>query len=95
MSYIPSIANFHSAYQTMKDSPYVTQTRLELSRKLSDKYKCKVYLKREDMQVSRSFKIRGALNQIQKLKPHQREKGKFEKFRIIFTIFFILSFITG
>lgn len=62
----------------MKDQPHVIQTRLDNSRKLSEKYKCKVYLKREDMQVTRSFKIRGALNQILKIKKDKLENGKIK-----------------
>lgn len=39
---------------------------LELCNRLSSMYKCNVYLKREDLQIVRSFKIRGAHNKIMK-----------------------------
>ena len=34
---------------------------------LSEQYGCNVYLKREDLQVVRSFKIRGAYNKMHSL----------------------------
>jgi threonine dehydratase len=42
---------------------------------LSEKYDCKIYLKREDMQSVRSFKIRGAYNKISGLSPVQTKNG--------------------
>jgi len=41
-------------------------TPLEFSERLSNKYNCEVFLKREDLQKTRSFKIRGSLNNILK-----------------------------
>ena len=46
------------AYETIRDS--VTHTPLQFDRYLSEKYDCQVYLKREDLQKVRSFKLRGA-----------------------------------
>ncbi|MNC17556.1 L-threonine dehydratase biosynthetic IlvA [compost metagenome] len=42
---------------------------------LSAKYSCNVYLKREDLQIVRSFKIRGAYNMIRSLSAEDRAKG--------------------
>ncbi|HEY8968103.1 MAG TPA: threonine ammonia-lyase, partial [Puia sp.] len=42
---------------------------------LSRKYACKVYLKREDLQMVRSYKIRGAYNMMASLPPTQLQKG--------------------
>lgn len=42
----------------------IHKTPLQRNDILSDKYNCNVYLKREDLQVVRSFKIRGAYNLI-------------------------------
>ncbi|WP_233129683.1 threonine ammonia-lyase IlvA [Salimicrobium humidisoli] len=42
---------------------------------LSARYDCNVYLKREDLQPVRSFKIRGAYNHIKNLGDDAREKG--------------------
>lgn len=53
----------------------VTQTPLQLSRSLSKKYNCKVYLKREDLQVVRSYKIRGAYNMMSSLPGEQLANG--------------------
>ena len=45
---------------------YINKTPLEISNRLSKKYNCNIFLKREDLQKTRSFKIRGALNKILK-----------------------------
>ena len=50
---------------------YIKKTPLEKNVFLSDKYKASIYLKREDLQLSRSFKIRGALYKILKHNTHQ------------------------
>ncbi len=47
---------------------YIKNTPLELSVRLSNKYSCNVFLKREDLQKTRSFKIRGSLNKMLKNK---------------------------
>ncbi|MFX0124128.1 MAG: threonine/serine dehydratase [Candidatus Hodarchaeota archaeon] len=44
--------------------PYIRETPLEFSPYLSKKGKCKVYLKMENIQLTRSFKARGAMNKI-------------------------------
>lgn len=46
----------------------------ELDR-LSNKYGCTVLLKREDLQLGRSYKIRGAYNKISSLKADERKNG--------------------
>lgn len=46
----------------------IKNTPLELNKRLSDKYNCNIYFKREDQQIVRSFKIRGAYNKITKTK---------------------------
>ena len=52
------------AHNCMKD--IVIKTPLQRDTVLSEKYDCDVYVKREDLQLIRSFKIRGAYNLIQK-----------------------------
>ena len=52
----------------IKINKYILKTPLQFSERLSKIYNCKVYLKREDLQKTRSFKIRGALNKILNLK---------------------------
>ncbi len=53
----------------------VNRTPLAINRNLSAKYQCNVYLKREDLQVVRSYKLRGAFNMLSSLTPEQLEKG--------------------
>ncbi|MGN6340547.1 MAG: threonine ammonia-lyase [Ginsengibacter sp.] len=53
----------------------VKRTPLELNRNLSAKYHCNIYLKREDMQMVRSYKLRGAYNMLSTLPEEQLRKG--------------------
>src|SRR5690606_18131811 len=53
----------------------VTHTPLQYSQRLSEKYGAEVYFKREDLQVVRSYKLRGAYNKISKLTDAERAKG--------------------
>ena len=53
----------------------VARTPLQLAQRLSRTYGATVYLKREDLQEVRSFKIRGAYNKIASLAPAERERG--------------------
>jgi threonine dehydratase len=69
----PHTFNFEAAAERLK--PAVLNTPLQLNASLSAKYKCKVYLKREDLQVVRSYKIRGAYNMISQLSLKRKNKG--------------------
>ncbi|HBK88773.1 MAG: threonine ammonia-lyase IlvA [Cyclobacteriaceae bacterium] len=69
----PHSLNIRKAYDVLK--PVVSRTPLQFHRGLSEKFSCEVYLKREDLQVVRSYKIRGAYNLIQSLTAEQREAG--------------------
>ncbi|PZE21365.1 threonine ammonia-lyase IlvA [Paenibacillus xerothermodurans] len=53
----------------------VHHTPLQKNFILSEKYNCNVYLKREDLQVVRSFKIRGAYNLMKSLPEGKLVKG--------------------
>jgi threonine dehydratase len=53
----------------------VKRTPLTYNHNLSRKYACKVYLKREDLQVVRSYKIRGAYNMMTSLPIDQLKAG--------------------
>lgn len=53
----------------------VKHTPLIYNASLSKKYDCSVYLKREDLQIVRSYKLRGAYNMISSLPEVQRAKG--------------------
>ncbi|RJY79381.1 threonine ammonia-lyase [Listeria monocytogenes] len=61
------------AYEVLKS--VVKHTPLEYDFYLSEKYHCNVYLKREDLQRVRSFKLRGAFYAISRLSEEQLEKG--------------------
>lgn len=61
------------ANQRLKD--VVTHTPLQKNQVLSERYDCQVYLKREDLQVVRSFKIRGAFYQISSLSVEELNNG--------------------
>src|SRR5690606_7629434 len=53
----------------------VNHTPLQYSPRLSEKYHAEIYLKREDLQVVRSYKLRGAFNKISVLAEADRRKG--------------------
>jgi threonine dehydratase len=53
----------------------INKTPLQRNDILSEKYNCNLYLKREDLQVVRSFKIRGAYNLIQSIPSDQLNNG--------------------
>ena len=53
----------------------VRNTPLEYNAGLSEKYNCEIYLKREDLQVVRSYKLRGAYNMISQLTEEQMSRG--------------------
>lgn len=65
--------NIEKAYSVLKD--IVVKTPLQYSERLSNKYDAKIYLKREDLQPVRSYKIRGAYNLISSLSDEEKSRG--------------------
>ncbi|MDN5286215.1 MAG: ilvA [Mucilaginibacter sp.] len=65
--------DFESAYERLKS--VVKRTPLEYNAGLSAKYDCEIYLKREDMQIVRSYKLRGAYNMISQLTAEELSRG--------------------
>lgn len=61
------------AYKTL--GPHVTQTPLQRDNYLSEKYGAEIYLKREDLQIVRSFKLRGAFYAIDQLSDEELSNG--------------------
>ncbi len=59
----------HNLNDIIKNTPF------QLNERLSEKYNATVFLKREDLQTVRSYKIRGAFNFICNLSAAQRSKG--------------------
>ncbi|MES2329910.1 MAG: threonine ammonia-lyase [Bacteroidota bacterium] len=62
-----------SAAKRLKEVCAVTP--LDLHTALSEQYQCNLYLKREDKQVVRSYKIRGAYNKISSLRNTDLSRG--------------------
>ncbi|MCP9272666.1 threonine ammonia-lyase IlvA [Mycolicibacterium arenosum] len=56
-------------------SGVVARTPLQLSERLSEMTGLRVYLKREDLQAVRSYKLRGAYNLLMQLSPEELEAG--------------------
>jgi len=65
--------NYANAAERLKH--VVNKTPLALNLNLSRKYNCNVYLKREDLQIVRSYKLRGAYNLISSLPRQQLLNG--------------------
>ncbi|MFC7442933.1 threonine ammonia-lyase IlvA [Laceyella putida] len=61
------------AWRMLKD--VVRKTPLEHNLLLSDRYQCQLFLKREDLQVVRSFKIRGAYHFLSRRSKEELSRG--------------------
>ena len=66
-------ANIPPLYQRLKK--VINRTALQLNVNLSRRYNCNVYLKREDLQILRSYKLRGAYNMMSTLHTEQLLRG--------------------
>jgi threonine dehydratase len=53
----------------------IKTTPLEYNSRLSKQYNCNVYLKREDLQITRSFKLRGSFHKINNLSNNIKKNG--------------------
>ena len=71
--YRPQLHDIQKAKQRI--SGVVVNTPLTLNAQLSERYAANVWLKREDMQIVRSYKIRGAYNKIASLSPEELARG--------------------
>lgn len=70
---IPLVGDIAAAKERLNG--VVDKTPLVLNRNLSDTYGARIYLKREDLQVVRSYKIRGAYNKISALSEAEKVNG--------------------
>ncbi|MEC9107955.1 MAG: threonine ammonia-lyase IlvA [Bacteroidota bacterium] len=68
-----NIENIRNASNKLAD--VVIKSPLEKNLKLNSNFSSNIYLKREDLQQVRSFKIRGALNKILSLSDSESSKG--------------------
>lgn len=67
---------YHSVLKAKENlKNVILPTPLMINVNLSNEYKANIYLKREDLQVVRSYKIRGAYNKIQSLNHTDSIKG--------------------
>lgn len=71
--YFPSYREIIKAKNLLSDIIY--ETPLQKNLLLSNKYKANVFLKREDLQIIRSYKIRGAYNKIISLSNAELKNG--------------------
>ncbi len=67
------LQDIRDAYHQLK--PFVRHTPLLRETRLDDLTNCKTYLKPECLQITGSFKIRGATNKILSLTDEEKEKG--------------------
>lgn len=68
-----SLEGIISAAEVLKD--VIIRTPLIRHEAMSERLKANIFLKREDIQVVRSYKIRGAYNKIQKMNPDALKNG--------------------
>jgi len=66
---------FHFQQAALRLKDIVNRTPLQFNHNLSRKYKCNIFLKREDLQVVRSYKLRGAYNMMSSLPKEQLQNG--------------------
>ncbi|MBR5568369.1 MAG: threonine ammonia-lyase IlvA [Bacteroidales bacterium] len=71
--YFPSVEAIEKAAEVLTE--ILEPTPFMKNNNLSDVYDANVFLKREDLQVVRSYKIRGAFNKIRTLEPELLSKG--------------------
>ena len=71
--YIPSTEDVRKAASVL--SEILAPTPFHKNNNLSDVYEADVYLKREDLQMVRSYKIRGAYNKIRSIEPDTLKYG--------------------
>ena len=68
-----TVEAIEEAYRRLQ--PVVAHTPLQYSARLSEKFGAEVFLKREDLQIVRSYKLRGAYNLMSVLTPEERARG--------------------
>ncbi len=72
-TYFPELAAVKEAAITLKD--VAATTPLAKSTRLSKEFESQIFLKREDLQIVRSYKIRGAYNKIRSLTEVEQANG--------------------
>ncbi len=72
-SYFPTLANVEAAVENLKGVASVTPLMKNLQ--YSNRFECDIFFKREDFQMVRSYKIRGAYHKMSSLNLSETEKG--------------------
>lgn len=72
-SYFPSVEDVFKARERLKG--VILHTPLQKNLHLSEKYQAEIYLKREDLQLVRSYKIRGSYNKMSGTPLSKLKKG--------------------
>ncbi|RYE10144.1 MAG: threonine dehydratase, partial [Sphingobacteriaceae bacterium] len=73
MEVVTQQLDFLAAYNRLKN--IVNRTPLQYNARLSEQYNAEIYLKREDQQIVRSYKLRGAYNMISQLSAEKLQRG--------------------
>jgi len=68
-----SLEKIYKAQQSLKG--VVEQTPLDFMKNFSERFQANIFFKREDLQIVRSYKIRGAYNKIQGLSKEELKNG--------------------
>ena len=68
-----TVAAIEEAYERLQS--VVTRTPLQSNPRLSEQWGAEIYFKREDLQVVRSYKLRGAYNLMRSLDADERARG--------------------
>ena len=71
--YFPTVEAIEKASGVLEE--ILTPTPFQKNQNLSDIYEADIYLKREDLQMVRSYKIRGAYNKIRSIDPENLKNG--------------------
>ena len=71
--YFPQLENITKAKINLND--VILQTPLQKNLNLSDEFQANILLKREDLQIVRSYKLRGAFNKIAHLSAEELKNG--------------------
>ena len=71
--YFPDIEAINKASKVLEE--ILEPTPFKKNDNLSDTYQANIYLKREDLQMVRSYKIRGAYNKIRSIDPENMKNG--------------------
>ena len=72
-AYTPSLEAVRKTADRL--APVVHRTPFTYHQRLSERYECEVFVKREDLQRVRSYKLRGAYNRISQLDPEEARRG--------------------